>query len=175
MNLKQILCLTAIAAVSTQAFALEIYHGRVTSEKTWSTDGSKVTFAKKALRARANTGLPQEQALNVGMMNTTGKVGEPVTLVGTHSIYITNDTATVQTYYYDISVCVLMDAHTAHCVYQGKNLELDPSGYFYVDDEPQMTLTFNAPGNYQSTATTWIRGSGNSTGYMNAISNVTIS
>lgn len=175
MNLKQILCLAAIAGVSSQAYALEIYHGRVISEKSWSTAGGKVTFAKKPLRARANAGAPQDQGLSVGIMSATGKVGEPVTLTGNHSIYIMNETATAQTYFYNISVCALMDAHTVHCVYQAKNLELDPNGYFYVDNEPQLTLTFNAAGNYQTTATTWIRGSGIESGYMNAISNVTVS
>lgn len=174
MNLKQIFCLAVIAGVSSHAFALEIYHGRVISEKRWSNDGSKVTLAKKSLSARTNAELPQNQELSVAMMSATGKVGEPITLSGNHSILITNNTATSQTYFYNISVCALVDEHTSHCVYETKNLELDPSGSFKTDDEPALTLTFNNPGVYQTMATTWIKGEGNGNGYMNAMSSVTV-
>lgn len=176
MNLKQILSLAVIAGVSSHAFAMEISHGRIISEKAWSTDGKKVTFAKKSPLARAKEGAPDSQELSVSIESATGKVGEPVTLTGNHKIVIHNETASNQTYFYNISVCVLFDDNTNHCVYQSKHLELSEGGYFAVDAEPELTLAFNAPGSYVTSATTWIRGTATGAqGYLSAASNVTIS
>lgn len=176
MNLKQILSLAVIAGLSSHAYALEIYHGRVLSEKTWSTDGGKVTFAKKSQFARAKEGLPQSQRLEVGIANVSGTAGQPLTLSGNHYIYIENNTANNQTYFYNISVCAYTSNKTSHCVYQTKNLELSEGGYFLADSEPELTLSFDAAGNYPITASTWIRGTGNnSQGFMSAVSTATIS
>jgi hypothetical protein len=149
MNLKKIFCLVIAVSVSSHALAMEIYHGRVIKEKSWSTNGEKVVFAKHDASSMAMSGSPQAQSMYTDIHSIgTNAVGEPVSADGYSYVSVRNDTADNETYSVLHSTCVALTDKIEHCAYHQKDLELDSGGYFHDNTSPRLTVKFDKPGIY---------------------------
>lgn len=156
MRLNKIILLALLAGLNSQSFATEIKHGRILKEKSWSTDGSKVMLRQNkgiTYTSRENDGL-ESQATRTFLYSVNSKVGVPVTIDNRTYVYLVNQTATNQTYRVLSGVCAKSGDKLTHCSYHEQMLELEKNGHLNDDTAPQLTLTYDAVGTYETYAFT---------------------
>lgn len=146
-------------SVTTNAFALEIYKGKVIKSKEWTTDSGIKAVYTNAKHSRLK---PMDEGRDaVSQINfTEGAVGAPVTVNGGNFVYISNESEQTNTYHFQTSICAALTEHTDRCSYHFEDVSLEPGGYFMVDKENAMQLTFAEAGEYSSYIVTSVSDSG---------------
>ncbi len=149
MNLQKLFCLAVMASVSTNVIAMEIYKGKVLSEKIYASDGSKATLAPQK-----NTMLPRHNDSDYAYTTANipsghAKVNTPVVVDGSLSVSFVNSTEETRHYTVLNRVCSRTTEATNHCVYYHKEIELQPQGSFFEDALPLLKMTYSKPGSYK--------------------------
>jgi hypothetical protein len=153
MKMKLLVSLAVVAALGSNAYALQISKGRLIEHKQWSTNGVAVAttlgkkFVPKAMNLDVN-GL--HSSLSVKAVSQSVKVGEPVVMSNDGGIILSNDSDTAKIYTFGFSICAESDAAdgTVECVHTQDRVELQPNGEVSQPDMPVLHMTFNKPGNY---------------------------
>ncbi len=153
MKLKQLICIAVTVGLSSHAFAMEIYKGKVISEKVWSNDGSKAVLGTHQKPQFRHEGQSYEQIMS-SISSDEGKVNEPVTMNNMHAIYAFNDTDETKSYRVMESICSQTSDNFNRCIYYHKNIELEPQGYISENKEPVLEMTYTKPGRYRVTVMT---------------------
>ena len=155
MNLKKILCIAVIVSASSHAFALEIYKGKIISQKTWSTDGGKAVMVANKSQVRKQPRMDTSyQYVEARVYAGTAKVGEPVTIAHDHGYGVGNNDTENHTYQARMTVCSSESANTVHCIHHFDTIELTPGGYFREDNIPDLVMTYDKAGSYYLSAYT---------------------
>lgn len=154
MNLKKLICITAAISLSSHAFAMEIYKGKVISEKVWSNDGSKaVTGINKNQPFRHDsTGMYEEIMSSISSDHAS--VNVPVTMNNMHHIHLINNTDETKNYRVMESICSQTSDNLNRCIYYHKQIQLEPHGYVTEGKEPILEMTYTKPGRYRVTVMT---------------------
>jgi hypothetical protein len=147
MNFKRIVLMAAMISASANAFAIEIYKGKVISDKTWSDDGSKAVM-KRDKMLLAKHGVPNSTYLNVLVRDLGGKVNEPVEIYNRHTKTVYNSSDVNHRYVIYEAVCAGVANSSSHCVIHAMKVELNPEGYFEDDSYPALEMTYSKPGRY---------------------------
>lgn len=144
------LCFALTAFISSQVYAVEIFKGKILQHKEWSTGQAKAVFKEvKNLNLKANLN-------NSSAMMTTsladivhGTVGIPVEVKGVSSGSIRNQTESVQTYYYNATVCAETNPFNTDCIYYNDKIELQPGGHLYIEGlQPSLSISFAEAGEH---------------------------
>lgn len=88
-------------------------------------------------------------------MNVSGRVNQHISVRGNHSVYIRNDTNSVQWFKYSYEL--IIDGYTAGSY--SRNIDLKPGGTFNASDTTVGDLNKSSPGSYRMSASTKIEGS----------------
>lgn len=164
---KLILCLGIASIISTQAFALEIYKGHITSHREWTTGNSKGYFIPMDSRKQLSTKMNQSSKEQCGgdsfrlshdISPITAKVGDFVTVKGYHAIYMENKSEIRKNYKYTHMLCTMTSQDTLQCASYEEGVELEPRGYIASSSESKMPLTFDKAGQYHTSVRTNIEG-----------------
>lgn len=148
MDLKKILCLLAAVAFNTQAFAIEIYKGKLLSHKVTATPGAKTTSAKITYMQQHPSGAKGYFA-HTFFKSPMVKVNEAILLGNMHDVYVYNDSNEEHQYQIFMSVCALTDdMSTMHCVRFDDVVSLQSGGYVREDVMPQLTMQYGVAGTY---------------------------
>ena len=151
MNLKKIICLAAALSVSSHVFAMEIYKGKVVSEKLWSSDGSKAKVApsKKSRHANRHFDVSNDVFVQAVIAAQTAKVNEYIEIENSNNLSLQNTSDETHTYYVGHNVCSETSEGTAHCVHYHRTFELSPGGYVEDDFRPVLEQAYSKPGTYK--------------------------
>ena|SRR3990167_7322874 len=146
MKKMTLACIMLAAMISSPVFAYEIYKGKITSHKEWTTGSAKGKFKM----SRANTSLNRfdENSLS-GIAQSFVKskfatVNQTVNVEGAQYVSIKNRTDSTQEYYYVYSLCSNYIGKFSECVHYQNNLTLEAGGYFF-DDNTVAELEMNYP------------------------------
>lgn len=154
MKLKQLIFIAATIGLSSHAFAMEIYKGKVISEKVWSNDGSKAALGKsKKPRFKHESGNLHEQIMS-SISSDASAVNEPITLNNMHAVYVYNGTDETKQYLVMESICSQTSDNFNRCIFYHKQIELQPQGYIEETKVPVLEMTYTKPGKYRVTVTT---------------------
>lgn len=160
MKLTHIICLAIVTACSSQAYALEIYKGKVTNHKEWSTGGAKGTFvsdfghASSLKMRRGNNGNNHSSAENFAgsiiahSASDSTTVNQPTVLPNSNDVYFYNDSSEKQTYTYTFGSCGQDSKEIVQCIFFENTVELEPNGYIQDSSHPTLELTYTKPGRY---------------------------
>jgi hypothetical protein len=154
MNLKQLICIAATISLCTHAFAMEIYKGKVISEKVWSNDGSiAVTGINKKQQFRHDDGYTYENIYS-SISSDSAKVNEPVTMNNFHHIRLYNRTDHNKNYWIEENICSQTSDNLNRCIYYNQQIQLEPNGYIDQGKQPILKITYTKPGRYRVTVET---------------------
>ena len=183
MKITKLLCLTIAAAVSANSYALEIYNGKITKHKEWTTGGAKasyVTSSNGASPARFSRQKSQDHRSQdfkqAAVAAAQGAVNVPMIIDNRHYVFFDNDTTEVKTISYTYSVCSKDSDKMNQCVYYQNEAILQPGGYMSDDIKPVLEITYTTPGKYRVQASTSVTEFGpGSNGTATSSADVTIS
>lgn len=152
MNLGKLFCLTALACISSNVFAMEIYKGKVVSEKLYASDGSKATLAVK--KHAVKRAYEEDFIYNTASIPSSNAwVNKPVVIDGASTVSIFNNEGMTKSYEVRSEVCSETSEATTHCVYYYKTVLLESGGYYYDDAIPLLKMSYSKPGRYK----TWVK------------------
>jgi len=164
MKRKSLFALTMVSLFSIHSsYALQIQKGHLISHKEWSTNN--LVFSVKDVKLstsllnhlkapKIGTNSMVQVIAEVDPMN--GSVGVPMQLTGNNQIVIFNGSDGPQNYTYQYSMCVMMDSINQQCGYYQDSFELDAGGGVMTTQGASLLLTFNAPGTYATTTSTFV-------------------
>lgn len=159
MNFKNIFSLAVLAALSANVSAIQLYKGKIVSQKVWTNDGSKPLIAMN----NKNVMMPLMQhhsdanrytAIMVESMNA--KVDEYVSPQNNHFTGLSNAGNTSQLFNITHTICSNTPEGSEHCVFYNKVVELEVGGYITDDTRPVLNIKFSRPGRYYVNANTTI-------------------
>ncbi len=157
MNCKKLVCFTVLAVVSTNVGAMQIYKGKIVSQKITTTDGSqgavapnKKTIVFPTMQQRSFS----DKLTSVLLDSSVAKMNEPVELSTNHYTFISNASDVTELYEVVHTVCSQTSEASTHCIFYHKQIELEAGGYFSDDTRPVLTMKFSQPGRYHTTAIT---------------------
>lgn len=154
MNLKKLICIAVVAGLGSHAYAMEIYKGKVISEKVWSNDGSKaVTGINKKQQFRHESSDVFEEVVS-SISSDYANVNVPVTMNNMHLIRLYNKTDATKDYRVMESICSQTSDNLNRCIYYHKQIQLEPNGYVTEGKEPILEMTYTKPGRYRVTVMT---------------------
>lgn len=176
---RKILTIAALVSFAAgNAFAMEIVHGKLLYQKSWSTNN--IPFSVKEIKIDPNKMrffkrdtdyllVKQEICARAHIENSSAvAVGALATIRGNVNAFVQNRTQSTQTYTIVSGVCAdkvssmpfvpggkkLKDEPTPiiQCAYQRIEVQLDPDGYLALGQAPQLSVTYANPGLYSATA-----------------------
>jgi hypothetical protein len=177
MNMKKVLCLAAALSLTSHALAMEIYKGKVLSQKVWSSDGGKAKISpSKAMRGQKMhmQNQPYEHTWAQVFSGST-KVNQPFEIENTNGVFIQNDSDETHEYRTIQSVCSETSEATFHCVHYFDEIELSPGGYLSDDLRPVLEMTYSKPGSYKIISLTSYGEGSNPSSYSESIGVMTVS
>lgn len=152
MKVKNIFCLLAALGISSHAFAMEIYKGKVLSQKVWSSDGGKATLkVNKAMLGMHAARQPLEHTW-AHLSSASTKVNRAVEIPISTGVSVLNFSDETHIYHTIQSVCSETPEATMQCVYYEADMELSPGGYLVDDLQPVLEMIYSKPGNYRISA-----------------------
>lgn len=156
MKLKSILCLAAALSVSGQVLAMEIYKGKVISQKVWSTHGGKARIAPSKRLQNHHMRSPNNtyEYSYANIYSETAKVNLPTIISNSNAVNIDNNSDTTHKYMIGQSACSETPEATVHCVHYFEEVELEAGGYLNENMQPVLEMTYTKPGNYRITTIT---------------------
>lgn len=177
MKMKTILCLTMALGICSQAMALEIYKGKILSQKVWSTHGEKARLASAKNRQHKSQLIDGNvfQASYAQILSRTAKVDELVSIENNNALFVDNNTDEEHEYRVMNSVCSDTDENTTHCIHYFKTFVLSPGGYLSDDMHPVLDMTYSKAGSYRIAVFTSFGPSTGPASYNTATATVTVS
>lgn len=186
MKGKMLLGLAMMSMVTSSAFAMEIYKGKLLSHNETSMGKVKFSFleakvdVKKELAAmKAKRMLQQNNegdfiAAKNEAIEAYGVVGQDVSLSGMSEAHISNETSSSQTYTISTNICSIVGG-SFYCGMETDVVQLDPSGYAMAARMPTMNVNYDEPGNFTTLMLTTVTRQNQNTSFMTYdAANVTI-
>jgi hypothetical protein len=168
MRKKSLIGLALISLVSFNTYALTITKGHLISHKEWSTGDIALNF--KNLKpsslshklALPKTGPNTSVTVVTWLPPISGAIGATIPISGLNELYVYNSSTSSQTYGYQFGICVNTTTHDSQCTYTDDQFSLDAGGYAKADDSPTISLSFDTPGTYQTSAVASVLANDNS-------------
>ena len=166
MKMKLLISAVIAAAVCSNAFALHITKGKLISHKEWTTGnaiasyqpGTKTLQSMKRTLAKLDVNPSTPIFLASETRNAVAHVGERVSVNNNAFIWVKNNTESTRNYYYNFNICATKSDSIIECVYAYEQIELEPNGEFNNALSPELTVKFNEPGVYETTASSFVMG-----------------
>lgn len=156
MNLKKLICIAAVVCFGSNAFAMEIYKGKVISQKVWSNDGSKAAVvAKRNPHARHDTDNSYEDVVS-SISSWSTNVNEALKINNTNYIALKNNSDQTKRYYIVESVCSQTSDNFNRCLYYHAQIELEPTGAANINETPFLEMVYSKPGHYRVNSTSTV-------------------
>lgn len=161
MKKKILFSLIITGLFSGNSFAIELYKAKILQHKEWTTGNAKVIF-KQGHQDKRNINLKMiNENINFAEVRSSAYPVESVTGISTnipgfHSVYASNSTNEPQIYSCSFSICAQDSTHTDKCATYYDSIEVQPGGYAFSTQEPNLQVIFNTAGDYEITAQTYV-------------------
>ncbi len=157
MRLTHLICLAVVVASGTQAFAIEIYKGKMINHKEWNTGGARGKFVSDFNKSSTMPMSRGHHALNTNEFSgetfahatsSSTRVSQPTELTNSNKVYYINNTNENHAYTYTFAACGIESDKVEQCLFYENTVELEPNGYFADESHPTIELTYTKPGKY---------------------------
>jgi hypothetical protein len=163
MKLTPIIGIALAAAISSNAFAVEVTKGKVLKHKEWSTGKVKASYAKgsktlAAMKQKIKLDGPVPTYTFAETRPVSVNAGDTFSISNDSFTFIHNNTSEVHYYTMESSICVERTDNAVECVYSWDYVELQPDGDITAVSMPTLTTSFADAGTYHTDASTYFSG-----------------